>query len=432
LAGGRLARLDLRKIAPQVADFKRVTETYEKMVDEPHFHTRNVREIKVEVPPYKASDGKVYNFRVVKQAGFGLHAGPEDIGKLATLTQSQVPIIRYDEFIFRTLSTLNGGLYLEFADIPDSLDGFLKQAGGSLEQVLKQRSDARTATPRSKVSGKPREGMFFYGTNVNPKKGIPLITLTFDNFDEDNDPERNVFQNLLNFKSRAIEAIVVKPNGMLKYGLFNAENKKLQKSVPDNVAKDHEIPRVCGTARLEGAISCIRCHGPHDGFQPFPNVIQEMIAAGGEIFDDESSEFSPEETLDILAGRYAGDMEEPLRLVRNAHAFTTFSLTGMDVATVSAEIANVYEAYVYDTVTPHTACAELGYVLDDADSAVSVLRQILPPLPPNAFGKRTEDPLILVLKSGNGITRKDWNRIFADAMLRVKTNELSQRKGVPK
>ncbi len=452
-AEGNLLRLDLRTLAPQPDQFKRLAEVWESQAD-PYFYFINkvTTEVVETVAPYRHTDGKTYTQRRVKKIAevkaWAVHTAHANNGApegLSQETKSATPIVAQSHFVSKALSVDNGGLYYRFmgfdskpaSDKRTDQEFILSLFGASESSSEKLRSDERTAQWFSGVTAKPRRVDFFYGTAVRPSAGVPLVTLTHDPQDGDIDPRQHPVKSLLNSRDRARELICQRPNGTLAYAIFDAAGK-LQNTVPDNVAKDHTIPSPF-TARLQCAISCISCHGPNEGWQPCPNDVQVMLraSAGGKrfnVFDDESSKADPQDVLDRLAGLYSGNTEEPLQLAREAHERVCYKIgtaagwktePARYARTLSAAVTKQVYGHWFEPITPQTACRELGYEVTE-EQAAAAFAQLVPLLPPNSAGVSTDDPTFATLRAWTKehplrVSRSDWELVFHDAMLRAVT-----------
>lgn len=459
--GNQLYRVDLRLLAPKPEDYSRLHTILEKMdVTEPYFHIiQTITSVKIkqkivdvdgefvliEVPRYQHTDGKSYTHKWVKRnsivskdavqaAVFAIHAGKEKCQILSAATASNNPIMRMDWFVTKALTTLDGGLYYQFLNVEKNPKNgtaqaaFLAKFGADEELVKKLDATTRGALFRSNVAGgRPRMIEMFYGVATRPAAGSNIVTMTHDIQAGDVDPKTDPIRNLLGFKDRAREIITVRKNGLLAYGLFNAEGGRVD-SVPDNIAKDHTIPAPFD-ARLQPGISCIRCHGPHDGYQPFQNDVRHMLsrlknAPRLNVFDDTGSNTSVSETLDKIAGMYALNEQEPLRIARNQYALAVYRATGgLKVPEAHAGVSKMHGDYYYAGITPQIACRELGFDVSEENS-VQLFNQILPPLPPNNLGFSPEDPIIGALRTWTpkhviSISRFQWEHVYADALTRV-------------
>ena len=294
----------------------------------------------------------------------------------------------------------------------------MESLGASLADVERSEADERAGIIRSAVTGKPRQIVVFYGRNVLPSAGYPLVTVTHDIQDGDVDPRQSPLQNLLAFDFRASEVIGVRPNGMLVYALFDAAGN-LQDSVPDNIAHDHTIPAPY-TARLEPAISCIRCHGPHEGFQPFVNDVQTLLRGTLAVVDDLTAlDQGVPEIVDRVQRLYGGDLSEPLRLVRNSHENAAMRACGLGVREASAAVSAAFGEYRYALVTARTVCRDLGYEVGD-DGATDLLARLAPPRPADPLTDLSlEHATIAQLQAGLGCGRAEYEPVYPDFATRA-------------
>lgn len=420
VAGGYLLRVDLAVLAPAEHDLEQLVAIWESLaVDEPYF-TARVQHT-VEVPRYQADDGQWYTHRidtVVAPAEHLSEAGP----LLVELTRSTVPLVRADWFLSVALSTTGHGRYYEFAGVADDQTEYLRSRGASEEQVAALTSDERAALVRSHVTGKPRRIDVFRSAGVRPSVGTGLVAITHDVFDGDVDAQRDPLRNLLELADRGREIILEKANGWHEFSLFDAAGRRVD-SAPDVLAADHKIPEP-HTRILQPAIGCVRCHGPHEGWQPFENHVQTLLEEL-RVFDDLASPASVPETLRRLAGLYTGDLSEPLRLGRNTYNDVVLRATHRGVADVAQTVSDLYGAYRYELVNAQQACRELGQVVE-LETAQQRFAELVGVLPPGGDLVFPEDPYVGLLKAGLAITREQWETIFVDVANRALTVAATQ------
>ncbi len=469
VAGGRLIRVDLRMLAPKSdndnKDITEIIKIWEKYAFEPYFHVirttdealpTNAKLIKsIDGDPegskrieyenekwYISPGGKSYqlieNDWVPKKLTFakkqnvaaaGAHVGLDQHVMLQGLTQTNAPVVRYDWWVIKTVTVLEGGLYYEWIGAQkNAVNGktdlrvFLDKFGAGEELAKGLRADQRAAMFKSRVTGRPRRIDVWRGQGVRPDSGTGIVSLTYDTKEGDITPDTDPFRSLLNLKAAAGELILEKSNGMHVFALFKLDDESLQDSAPDNVVKDHTIP-VPHTARLEPAISCIRCHAPFDGWQPFQNEVKLLLAGGNggglNVFDDLDEKKSRQDILDRLAGLYSGDLTKTFRRGRDDYSDAVFQATdGMSVPKVGVTMASTFSRYRYTDVDALIACQELGYDVP-RDKAVYYLNLILPPLNKDISGISPEDPILGALKMGLSVQRFQFEQVYADAALRA-------------
>lgn len=454
LYDGRLLRIDLRSYCPDSEELSEVIRIYDRLSADPYFHlVSSSYQVPAEAQIIKNVSDPTGSIRFSHQGAtwflqrndlfkivnggwvrqdikslsntpvFGTHVGLEQSSILLGLSRSQAVISRYDYFITKILSTLDGGLYYDLAGIKRNTPGktaqeaVLESLGSSEARVKSLKSDQRAALFKSRVTGRSRRIDIFQGEGVAVSVGSGLITLTHDSKEGDTLAINDPIRNLLEFEDAARELIAEKPNGLHIFALFDGKGN-LQDSAPDFVVKDHTIPAP-HTARLQCAISCIRCHGPLEGYQPFDNEVQKMLSGLFDIYGDTSSRENVPETLSRLAGLYSGDLNKVLRRGRDDYSDASIRSTygNYNVAQISIIISDIYEAYNYKEVDALTACKELG-LSADADNAVKVLIDSVPPKLVLSNGVVPEDPIIAALKTGLRVNRFQWELVYADAALR--------------
>lgn len=412
VSGGRLLRIELDTLLPKDADLKRAIDLWEKQAgQDPYFYVRQ----QVKVSSYKADDGKTYDWKW--GVSFASHVDLKSAVLLQGLTKSSVPVQRFDRFIVKTLTQVDGGLYYDWAGIKKSdnagqtdFDKFLDDHGVDRKRAAELRAERRAAVFRSGVTAKPRAIEEIQGL-------LGVATWTEDPADNNRDPKAHPVLTLLNPKKDAIEAIALRSNGHCSFAIFDGAGK-LADSVPDTIAKDHTIPTPF-TARLQPAISCIRCHAQGSGFRTTRNDIAELLKAkpeNGVRFDflADETQVDVRDAVDRMAGLYRGRLDR-LSRGRDDYSDAVFLSTGgLSVAETAGAVQAIDDAYRFEDVSPQRACEELGIRTTD-DAAVSVLRKLLPA--ESAPGGR-EDARIGFLKIGVTITRQDWEEAYIDAAIR--------------
>jgi hypothetical protein len=430
---GSLLRYDLRKLYPSDADYLDGHAAWEEFaVREPYWHVTTSKTVRV--PDY-VLDGETFNAKWVKTAELAPHGGGALL-QLAAATGSALPIVRSDWFIAKSLTTLDGGHYYRFVGVKEKSDrdgftpqeAYLLSRGVSESQCRDLFSDERSAINFSGVTGKARRIDVFRGVGVRPSRGTGLVAVTHDQANGQVDPKKDPLRNLVEFEDAGREVILERRSGFHEFTLWNAKGERVD-SVPDTIATDNLIPAP-HTKNLQSALSCIRCHGPDEGWKPFGNDVQKMVDRGLDIFDDVDSKEGTFATVQRLAGQYSGNLAEPLRLGRDSYSQAVFRVTkGSTVPVVSGIVSDVYQGYWLDRVTPQTACRELGFLVDEPDAELLLVR-LLSRLPAAVDGVSPEDPILGLLKSGIPISRLQWELVYPDAAARaaVTLTELGQNK----
>lgn len=404
-ANGWLLRYDLQVLAPDVVQLQRLVATWDGLaLQDPYFH---VHELNSKIPA----------------AVLAPHLRQQEAVALAGLSLSTGAIYRADFLLYKMLSTLEGGKYYDFLQVqrqvskdtnPQSV--FLASLGVFEATTKNLSADKRSALIRSGVTGKPRRIDFLFGVFGNP------ASITHDIADEDVDPDQHPLLNLLQFDDRAREVIVARPNGTHAFALFD-DRGDFQDSVPDNIAHDDTIPAP-HTKRLQPAISCIRCHGPFDGYKPFQNEVAQVLSSGIQVaLELDGLHLTYPQVKAKLEGLYAGRLDVPDGVVgraRRDYSAAIYRISGSAYASpvigVSEHVSQIYASYRYAIVTPERACLEIGLSVDPGQG-IAGLRQLLG-TNPNAPVGATE----ALLRSGISVNRVDFERDYADFMLSANRN----------
>ena len=401
-ANGWMVKYDLRKLAPEPKKLAKLLETWDGLaVDDPYFH----------VPSANTE---------IKAAVIAPHLSQEQAAVVAGLTLSTGAVYRADWFIVKALSTLDGGRYYDFRQVNKSpekgtaLDNWLSQRGLFVGTTQAVGGERRAAMFRSGVTGKPRR------VDVFPTLTGSVGSITRDISDGVVGADAHPIRSLLDMRFDGSETIVAQPNGLHDFVLSDAKGNIVDEAPPDLV-RDHTV-KAPFTARLQPAISCIRCHGTEqaEGWQPITNDVQKLLGSRLNVFADVSKTLSAEEVADTLAGFYSLDLDAADGLIgrgRRDYSTAVFrTAQGIQfeeksiVTAVSKEVSAIYEAYQWDLVTPTIAARELGF-LQSKDGKANIL-DIAMGEP--AVGEAV-DPVLGFLRIGISINRTDWELVYADA-----------------
>lgn len=332
------------------------------------------------------------------------------IERLMAATVSAAPIVFLDYFVSRSLSsvkrspgakekkdtvydTIWGGRYHELANTPrsqvkgisdlDALLGHLKIGDGkqNFAKVLDGlRSHCRTVMIRSEVTGKRRLTVMVYSPNGNPAVAAPLLAITFDIFDDSVDLGNDPLISFVASVSDAHEVIWLDATGMQRYALYDGAGN-LVDEVPIDVATDETVPTPY-TKRLD-IIGCVRCHGPHAGYQPLKNDLRD-------IFRYNPRQLLSQEpvTRDKVAGWHSGDVGKVLSRARDDYSAAVLTMTGRwkddvgqanTVRLSSARLAAIYARAKYDQLDASEVLRRLGQPEPPKGQEVPTLRALLKP-----------------------------------------------------
>jgi hypothetical protein len=449
-----VARIDLRLFNAKHPE--KIAVNWERMTDsEPYFHSGfteqfEEREIKIKVDPYKADDGNTYDFRIekelvsIKVKGPGVHC--PSVVQVSALTESDVPIVRFDWFINKVGSSTDGGLYQFFTGQVDSEGKFitqsalLKRFGVTQDTITRLRSDSRSTMLQSQITGKPRSVLVFPTLSNTPGVNQGLCLITEDISDSEIEAESDPIRAVDSFDFSATEIIIERPNGLFLYALGKKEEDgtiQLIAEAPANVAVDHNIPRPF-TKRLELYSSCRTCHETTQeaGIKDVPNDLKDLLInrRGVNIFGDTNS-VNQFDQVNRVSGLFGADLEKAFRRSREDLDDSVYKLKRMSVLAQEQEKKAPYQStvdsgtsfkkilydYRYELVTPETALREIGADSLSFDSAVPILNR-------DITGFIPEDPWVASLRAGRSIPRKRFEIIYADLAIRFRERKQPNEK----
>lgn len=451
VAGGRAIRLDAREIDPK--DPERFLRLFDSLAtqdgtfhslanllvdDYRTFRVGDAIEIRTtggwQSATFEGLDGDRIRFRrstsiettigrYVRRAEIvhGGHLGRDELATLVRETHSQCPILPVDFFAAKALTTLDGGLYYEFRKVPGTLDELLTQLNISKKLSEIKATAAKAGIVISGVTGSSRQVVVEQGQS-NPNVGGGFLRVTLDLAKGDTAEDQHPLRNLASPRFTASEVIFETESGLHAYFLGNAAGAR-QDSVPDNIAHDTTIPQyidghAVADSRLQCAMSCIRCHGPDNGWKRYSNEVAELLNAGRGPIYDKTIKGRREDIRDRLKTEYSAQHDRFADRARDDFDLATWRISGLNVAKTSALASELVHRYLYAPVTPRRAAMALGYDVPE-EHAVDVLQTILGDLE-GEHGEPLEDPMLSYLLIGKAMRRADWERAFNEAAMRTR------------
>lgn len=429
---GQLVRLDLGRLCPDTTDREAVAALWDKMLNPYFMVTQNVH---------------FFDKEKTLAPVFGPHVDAQVATELQAKTGANSPIVAAHSLHISALTTVNGGLYYKFKDLPQQgadvknpkksdFDLLMDRFDVPEEVIKRQRADEWTGQLRSNVTSRPRRTVFF-------NRAAPLsvsqgwISITYDTIEENRSALSHPLLSLLEFNHDGAELIAQQNNGHLIYALYDGTGKLIDEAPPQLVS-DRTVPAPHST-RLQPGISCIRCHGGEgeQGWKQFSNDVKDVISIQGmDIVADATAlnlGLSNEQTMELLARLYNKNLVLPLQDARNNQARTMAITTHgamraetnapWDYSDVSKSLTNVFEDYYYDMVSPIAACRDLGYELTDMKEATELFNALTQSYVRILGGHTPTDFRILMLQRGRSIVRRDWDIVFIDAARLALFNE---------
>lgn len=433
VGGNELVRLNFFDLCPDEHDRKRQLTLFDGLVNrEKYFlsHSWVLQDCDAYI-----LNKITYHKKWVWVSKFGAHVDGDAAERLRCLTQSILPIMRYEDFVILSSTTLNGGIYYELVGIetnPDPKKGktaeelFWESVGVDAKASAKLKSDRRIVLFKSKVTGEVRSADIFHGSGNGEGQGLGIIT--HDSGEHGEDAETDAVRNLITFKDQAREAIAERSNGFHIYAAFDSKGAA-QRSVPEGIAIDTTIPGDRPKI-LQPSLSCMCCHGPSGGWQGAENQVAALLNPDEKdninVFGDFNLRSLQRDQVERIVQLYAGNTKKRLQRGRDDLDEVIFKCTGQHTAQVYRSVLLIRNKYLYEDITPQVAVKELGFICPQ-EKAAQFFRYLMGVLPVDASGISREDPYVGALKKGFSITRSKWKLIYVDAAIRA-ANTISQEK----
>lgn len=428
--GPTLLRWDLRKLGPAFGDsdvgLLALVGRWDGLAQrDPYFHLAGPR--RVPCAPYKASDGKTYNYKIITASAPAPYLG--ELGVTLTFATGDLFLCRGDWLVRELWTNVDGGAYYTMIGVRDRepLADVLTRWGVDPQQLKQLRAVQRLGMSWSGITGKPRRIEVVYGATVTPDRGTGATFITYDlnnaSVKAVNDPIRNLLRMVYN----GGELIAESPNGLQRYLLFDG-NDRLVLVAPDAIASDDNVPSP-NSKLLQCGISCLRCHGSGEraGYISARNQVRALANSddGLDILGDVHSPNSYHATIQQLVSLYDGDIEGVLRRSRDTYSDAVFRCTGgRSVQQATTATAELYADYEYEVVDAAKAVYELTGRSLPPEKAVVALRQLLSVgglvlTDDNHQPFIPQDPILGLLKGGEIVVRRQWEQVYVDAVIRM-------------
>jgi hypothetical protein len=191
---------------------------------------------------------------------------PRNVADLITLTQSQVPLVRADWFLFQSGQQLERKAgYYDFLGLGKKLADFDRLVGANVEVSRELRRAHRAVVGRSTVTAHNR-GMEGGATLT---EGIRFLTEDYARNNDDKNPLRLLLGDA---KPDGGEGLGNLPNGLIAMWVQDANGNRLD-VVPPNIASDSASRN---PDRQVHPGQCMRCH--QEGYRPIADWARRIYA----------------------------------------------------------------------------------------------------------------------------------------------------------
>ena len=442
LPDGHTVRINLLWLSGDAESFEAIRKTWDALASgEPYYlidETHAVDGVRVSAFPFEHG-GELWRYKVFSKPRtwrqFGAHI-EADWATLQRATGCEVPIVRFDYAHRRLNSSLtnDGGLYYQARNYPratggqSDFDRFVEKNKIRITD-LEQGGFTKWAGQFSRISPNPRSVMFLRHLRSRPTVNQGLAVMTLDSSEEDFhfkiefDPIRAV----PNVQHTAMEVFVERPDGLIDFALFSADQslfdgsvtprisrgRTLQNEAPAEVVTDWSMGRNQPSPHREiAAVGCYRCHSKGENWYslPFKDSVQEYIRDFEIDYLPINPWLEPDTFRDRVHAVYAADQdrfafERLITRCREDLRFAHLSISGFkETSVVWAQIAEFYDRYWFDTVGPIDILKEHGFSLDTEEAAIQFLDSRL---------GYSEEPIISIIRRGRSVHRTQYDSVFS-------------------
>jgi hypothetical protein len=305
---------------------------------------------------------------------------------LSVRTNSAVPIVRADWFLFQTGDEVDRVVgYYQWLGISSAKDAE-RLAGFDKGLAQARKREVAAIVIKSGVTRKARQ-IFRFGA----VDGCWWETRDADKASGDGNALRQLDDH---YKFKAMEIFFALPNGLFGFLLLN-DRDAVQKEAPNKIANDRDVPNNDTAVRI--SVSCNRCH---EGLKPFSDSARFLYRADGPVLLS-----SPDEKVKLrLEQLYLGEIQESYDADQDRYARalkrTSPKLTPARLRTLWR---GEWERYESSPIDATVAARELGL---DRDRMVESLRAAL-------LANKTIDPVAALLMEGKFIDREQFEEIVS-------------------
>ena len=403
-----------RKVAPglyavNLLDYGWDPKTWEKLLDvpEPFFHATIAVEEKVDTVrdwPGGEYDGTYYppgryTFRErkkVKRAAAAPWIDAKDAAALIAATQSQVPIVRADWFLFVSgiQADRKGVGYYDWLGLGLKAKDFQALLGADEEVAKKVKREIRGIVARSGVTLNNRT-LARYGAasggwwvSYDFKKSVDRSNV-IRFLDKDVDPP----------DGDASEQYGVLPNGLFAFWLQNDKGER-QDTAPDFIASDSTASG--NDRRVHIGLSCVRCHV--EGLRPIDDWARRVYR--GDAFRGLISLNDPDyKRLVRLRQLYLTDLNRWLRRDAGDYADVVMGLTGLKTSELARAFGRAWDQYAEADLGLTDVARETGYTEAQVVASLKFYGAKLPPLDPVLAG-------LIAVEGPVPIRREHFDEVF--------------------
>jgi hypothetical protein len=382
-------------------------EVWEKLLDapEPYFHVRALVNEIVTVTEERAEQRWINDYQgrgywqqikvpvkkeVAKQVEKVASApwlDARDIADLIARTQSQVPIVRADWWVFQTgIAAGRKAGYYDWLGLGKKEADFQGLIGADVKLARKLRKESAAIVARSSVTLNNRSM-----ARVPTLTGAYWFTQDYLASADAKNPLRLLDGDA---KPDASEQFGSLPNGLFAFWLQDGAGNR-QDTAPDTIASDGKSR---GTdRRVHAGVSCVRCHL---GIHPIDDWARKVYRPP---FELDSPDYATRKRLRSL---YLSDLAAQIRRDQEDYAAVLKELNGLTPAATGQALADAWDDYAERDRTLEDVAREAGV---EPKAFAELLRA-------EAGAGRKLDPVLAGLLQGAPVRAEHLEEIFPEVM----------------
>jgi hypothetical protein len=408
--GTSLIPVDFTKLSDDPKEILRLLAVWDSLAAiDPHFHERLLVD----------GEWRIRPARYLEEVGLELE------GIFPRLSNGRPKLtlpVAYGPWVLKMmLASIEGGQYLTFRGLTPgktTLNDYLASRGAPLPK-----KGIEQLGLISHVTGKARAIRYYQGGDVRPTASRALVFITDDIFDENTDRRSNPFSSLLNVKPDGHEVFVVLPNGWIEFTLFNGNGVLVAEAPmgsPKFLVSDNRVPAPF-SPRLHGAISCLRCHAPFDGYQPAQNEVADRIRSFGVLAEslsgDALQQFRELKQIGALYQAKQLDINSVLQDARDGFCRRVSEVTGLADAEAAkigcGYVSDIYGDYDFKWVDAKIALERAGVTLPKEDPlGIKTMQALIPKdIPPGFYDIEALDTISHLATTSDVVEDKQLKKV---------------------
>lgn len=322
----------------------------------------------------------------VKKASAAPWTDPKSALALALATNSEVPVVRADWFLYQTAIQLDRKAgYYDFLGLGKAQQDFDDLAGIDLAKARKARREIFGVVAQSGVTLQNRVVARLapgYWATFDFKKGVNRANVLRQLDDQLDPPEGD-----------ASERYTFLPNGLFAFWLQNGQGVR-QDFAPDFIASDRQATSNDG--RVHVGLSCVRCHV--EGLRPVDDYARKLYRGNIKLASPDHAK------LVRLRQLYLTDLKTTMSDDVTSYGRALFKVSGFKPAELARAYSGAWKQYAETDLDLAAAALELGVGKERLARALKARAASLKGLDPVLAGLVADEPL--------EVRREHWEEAY--------------------